>query len=245
MAFSLLDHLQSSRQSDIQALVPTTDGDGQRELLAIVLGQLIVLDRTNSPALYQAITAQDHSMFWQGLDDQAINQLAATTTLPVADFKSVINQLYGYVSAEINSLDSTANLEQAGVSELIQGQAEYLAGAAPDQVWRVLDLTELQGQTASTEAPVDLNASIASLNKMMMDASQMNTQTINDAHHSNDAVAHDPDGHPQHDEHSHGHATVALPPQRPAPRFFLALEPLIALLILIALWMIYNNLMAY
>jgi hypothetical protein len=250
MAFSLLDHVQTSRQNDIQALLPTVDQDGQRQLLAIVLGQLIVLDRADSPALYQAITAQDHSMFWQGLDDHAISQLAAITTLPVADFKSVINQLYGYVSAEINSLDSTANLEQAGVSELIQGQAEYLAGTAPDQVWSVLNLAELEGQAAPTEAPVDLNASMASLNKMMMDASQMNTSTIDNSAVPNDTVvlendlhgSHLPDSHQQGD---HGHAAIKLSPQRPAPGFFLMLEPLIALVILVALWITYTNLMAY
>ncbi|RYY77972.1 MAG: hypothetical protein EOO69_12585 [Moraxellaceae bacterium] len=237
MAFSLLDHLQNSRQADIQALLPTLDPDHQRELVAIVLGQLIVLDRTNSPALYQSITAQDHSLFWQDLDDQAISQLATTTTLSVEDFKPIIGQLYTYTSAEIHSLDSAANLEQAGVSELIQGQAEYLAGAAPDQVWRVLNLNELQGQTAPTETAVDLNASIASLNKMMMDASQMNTQTLDETQHDSLAVA--------HDEHNHAHAVIQLPAQRPVPRFFLALEPLIALLILMAMWMIYHNLTGY
>ncbi|TEU30611.1 hypothetical protein [Alkanindiges illinoisensis] len=245
MAFSLLDHLQNSRQTEIQALVPAIDADGQRELLAIMLGQLIVLDRSNSQALYQAIAAQKHNILWQGLDDQAISQLAATTALPVSEFKSVLDQLYGYASDEIHSLDLTANLEQAGVSELIQGQTEYLAGAAPDQVWHVLNLTELQGQTATTETAVDLNASIASLNKLMMDASQMNTQTPDHAHHTDSAVAHDPDLH--HDQHdpSYGHASIELPSQRPAPRFFLVLEPLIALLILIALWEIYNNLTGY
>ena len=245
MAFSLLDHLQNSRQTEIQALVPAIDADGQRELLAMVLGQLIVLDRSNSQALYQAIAAQKHVILWQGLDDQAISQLAATTALPVSEFKSVLDQLYGYASDEIHSLDSTANLEQAGVSELIQGQREYLAGAATDQVWHVLNLTELQGQTAATETAVDLNASIASLNKLMMDASQMNTQTPDHAHHNDPAAAHDPDLHHDQHDHSYGHAAIELPSQRPAPRFFLVLEPLIALLILIALWEIYNNLTGY
>lgn len=242
MAFSLLDHLQSSRQAEIQAIVPAADEEGQRELLAIVLGQLIVLDRANSAAVYQAITSQDHRIFWQGLDEQAINQLAATCDLPVADFKSVIDQLYANVSNEIHSLDSTANLEEAGVSELIQGQTEYLAGVAPDQVWGALNLSELQGQTATTETAVDFNASIASLNKMMMDASQMNTQTMNDLSNSH------MDAHPLNAEQQHGNhapASIALPPQRPAPRVFLALEPLIALGILVALWVIYNHLSSY
>lgn len=237
MAFSLLDHLQNSRQAEIQALLPNTDPTGQRELLAIVLGQLIVLDRTNSPALYQAIAAQDSSVLWQGLDDQAISQLATTATLSVEDFKAILGQLYADTIAEIHSLDSTANLEQAGVSELIQGQAEYLPGTAPDQVWRALNLTELQGQTATTETAVDLNASIASLNKMMMEASQM--QAVDNTQTNATTTLHD-----EHDD-SHAHPSIALPAQRPAPRFFLALEPIIALLILIALWMIYHNLTGY
>lgn len=241
MAFSLLDHLQNSRQADIQALLPNTDPSGQRELLAIVLGQLIMLDRTDSTALYQAIAAQDHRVFWQGLDDQAISQLATTTTLSVEDFKTIIGQLYTYSSDEIHSLDSTANLEQAGVSELIQGQAEYLAGTAPDQVWRALNLTELQGQTATTETAVDLNASIASLNKMMMEASQI--QALDNTQTNATITLHNEHDH-DHDD-SHAYTSIALPPQRPAPRFFLAIEPIIALLILIALWMIYHNLTGY
>lgn len=233
MAFSLLDHLQNSCQASLQALVPAMDGDGQRQLLAIVLGQLMVLDRTNSTALYQALASQDQHIFWQGLDEQAIGQLAATTALPVAEFNRVIDQLYGAATDEIRSLDRVASLEQAGVSELIQGQAEYLAGSAPDQVWQVLNLKELQGQNAPAEAAVDLNASMASLNKMMMDASQMTTQPLDTAPQPDLALQ----------QHDHGHAaSIALPPQRPAARLFLVLEPLIALLILLALWMIYTNL---
>lgn len=260
MAFSLLDHLQTTRQTELQALLPTADQASQRELLALVLGQLIVRDRADSNAMYQAIKQYNHAEFWRGLDLNALQPLAQQHGLSTDALHQVIDQLYTDVATEINSLDDAANFEQAGVSELIQGQADYLAGQADEQIWAALNLTELQGQAPVEEQAVDLNASIASLSKLMHEASQLSQQPAVQGNVSQNTVIEDTtmnhstqtvdslsstnlqSHHGDHDAHQQ---PIQLPLQRPAPRFFLGLEPLIALMILAAVWIGYLNISSY
>ena len=223
MAFSLLDHLQTTKAAELKEI--TADKTIQRKLIAVMLGQLIVRDRQDSTAVYQGIQQQKEMMLWQNVDQQCISQLAALYNMPADPFKNYTEQLYSYAASEIKTLDDTANFKQAGVSELIQGQINYLPNQAPDPAWQLLGLTELQGKHIATQQPVDLGASMASLSKMMHEASQS-------SHLNDDHLALDP----------HHTQAMELAYQRPAPHVFLILEPLLALIILIALWVIYINL---
>lgn len=223
MAFSLLDHLQTTKAAELKEI--TADKTIQRKLIAVMLGQLIVRDRQDSTAVYQGIQQQKEMMLWQNVDQQCISQLAALYDMPADPFKNYTEQLYSYAASEIKTLDDTANFKQAGVSELIQGQINYLPNQAPDPAWQLLGLTELQGKHIATQQPVDLDASMASLSKMMHEASQS-------SHLNDDHLALDP----------HHTQAMELAYQRPAPHVFLILEPLLALIILIALWVIYINL---
>ncbi len=223
MAFSLLDHLQTTKAAELKEI--TADKTIQRKLIAVMLGQLIVRDRQDSTAVYQGIQQQKEMMLWQNVDQQCISQLAALYDMPADPFKNCTQQLYSYAASEIKTLDDTANFKQAGVSELIQGQINYLPNQAPDPAWQLLGLTELQGKHIATQQPVDLGASMASLSKMMHEASQS-------SHLNDDHLALDP----------HHTQAMELAYQRPAPHVFLILEPLLALIILIALWVIYINL---
>ncbi len=222
MAFSLLDHLQNNQSAALQQL--TNDQAIQRQMIAVMLAQLVVRDRQESTVVYQAIQQQKDAVLWQGVDQQAIEQLAALYDMPATPFKNITEQLYVYAAQEIKALDDAANLKQAGVSELIQGQIDYLPHQAPDQAWQLLGLTELQGQSLNSSQPVDLNSSIASLSKMMHEASQ--ATYVN----SHDPLAHE------------NSQSIELPYQRSTPHVFLILEPLLALIILIMLWVIYMNL---
>ena len=224
MAFSLLDHLQTTKASELKEI--SADKAIQRQLIAVALGQLIVRDRQDSATVYHAIQQQKEIMLWQDVDQQTITQIAALYDMPAELFRNYTEQLYNYAASEIKILDDTANFKQAGVSELIQGQMNYLPNQAPNQVWQLLGLTELQDKNISTQQPIDLSTSIASLSKMMHEASQ--------ASHTH------PDDHLELDQHST--SAIELPYQRPAPHLFLILEPLLALIILIALWFIYINL---
>lgn len=223
MAFSLLDHLQTTKAAELKEI--TADKTIQRKLIAVMLGQLIVRDRQDSTAVYQGIQQQKEMMLWQNVDQQCISQLAALYDMPADPFKNYTEQLSSYAASEIKTLDDTANFKQAGVSELIQGQINYLPNQAPDPAWQLLGLTELQGKHIATQQPVDLGASMASLSKMMHEASQS-------SHLNDDHLALDP----------HHTQAIELAYQRPAPHVFLILEPLLALIILIALWVIYINL---
>lgn len=223
MALSLLDHLQTTKAAPLKEI--TSDNAIQRKLIAVMLGQLIVRDRQDSATVYQAIQQQKEIMLWQNVDQQTITQIAALYDMPAEPFRNYTEQLSSYAASEIKMLDDTANFKQAGVSELIQSQINYLPNQAPNHVWELLGLTELQDKNISTQQPVDLGASMASLSKMMHEASQA-------SHLDGNHVA----------QHQHPTQTIDLTYQRPAPHIFLILEPLLALIILIVLWLIYINL---
>ena len=224
MAFSLLDHLQSTQAAKLQQL--STDKPVQRQMLATMLAQLVVRDRQDSAAVYQAIHQQSNAVLWQGTEPETVEQLARLNNMSAGQFKEATEQLYAYTASEIKTIDDSAHLAQAGVSELIQGQVDYLPNQAPDHTWQLLGLPELQGHTNVIQQPVELGATIASLSKMLHDASQVSQL--------------------QHGDHMHPiddtHQVVEPMYQRQAPHLFLVLEPLIAIIILVSLWMIYVNL---
>ncbi len=228
MAFSLLDHLQTTQTDKLQQL--TANKSVQRQLLAVMLAQLVVRDRQESAAVYQSIQQQTGTVLWHGVDASTIEQLARLYDMPAGPCKNMTEQLYAYVASEIKTIDDSANLSQAGVSELIQGQVDYLPNQAPDQAWQLLGLPELQGHSKVIEQPVELGASIASLSKMLHDASKVSQlQQADDLQSTHDDT----------------HQVVELAYQRPAPHLFLVLEPIIAIIILVVLWMTYMNLSSF
>ena len=227
MAFSLLDHLQTTQATKLQQL--SDDKTVQRQMLATMLAQLVVRDRQDSAAVYQAIQQQTNAVLWQGAEPTMVEHLAKLFDMPAQQFKHMTEQLYNYVASEIKTIDDSANLAQAGVSELIQGQVDYLPNQAPDRTWDLLGLPELQGHTKVVEQPVELGATIASLSKMLHDASQVSQ--LQQGEHM----------HPINDTHQ----VIEPAYQRPAPHLFLVLEPIIAVIILVGLWIIYANMTGY
>lgn len=222
MAFSLLSHIKQNNKSAIAAVLTPQSPEQKSELIAFVLAHLVYLNRQDAAATYQHIKSSQPDFFWQGIDTGAF---AAYSTQAYAgssldDIQAFIAKIMGYLLQDINDIDDTASLAQDGVSELIEGQLEHLAGEAADPLWAIAQLPELQGQVEQHDAPVDLQTSIASLSKMIHDAA---TQNQHDSHHD--------DQH--HDSHGH-HATIELPPQREASTFFKVLEPLVALAILLS-----------
>lgn len=210
MAFSLIEHVQSQYQEQLAQLLPAQDPDTQQEMIAAVLGQLIVLDRNHSALLYAAIQQQNSQFFAEHLSQAQISQLASLYSLDATVTQQALMGIYQLVSQEIKQLDDVASFGQAGVSELIQGQLETLAGRAPDSVWTTVGLTELQGQTAVEAAPVDLADSMASLSKIMSEASQFqatsqatNANEISNQHGVNDTSQRLPSSQLHHVESSH------------------------------------------
>lgn len=222
MAFSLLSHIRQNNSAALKAALPAQSPEQKSQLIAFVLAHLVYLNRQDSAVTYQHIKGNQPDFFWQDIDANAFATYSAQAFAgsSLADIQGFIAQLLGYLLQDINDIDDTASLEQAGVSELIEGQLEHLAGEAADPLWAIAQLPELQGQVDQHEAPADLQTSIASLSKMIHDAA---TQAQHDTHH---------DDH--HDDHGH-HSSIELPPQREASTFFKVLEPLVALLILVSL----------
>lgn len=216
MAFSLLSHIKQNNRAAISAVLPSLSPEQKSELIAFSLAHLVYLNRKNATATYQHIKASQPDFFWQEINASAFDSYVTQTYAgsSSADIQAFINQILAYVLQDINDIDDTASLAQDGVSELIEGQLEHLAGEAADPLWSIAQLPELQGQVEQQETPVDLQTSIASLSKMIHEAT---TQ------------------HQHDDEHGH-HAVIELPPQREASTLFKVLEPLVALAILLCLW---------
>lgn len=225
MAFSLLSHIKQNNKSALTAALAAQSPEQKSELIAFVLAHLVYLNRQDATATYQQMKAGQAEFFWQGIDTDALSAyvMQAYAGSSFAEVQAFIAKIMGYLLQDINDIDDTASLAQDGVSELIEGQLEHLAGEAADPLWAIAQLPELQGQVEQQDAPVDLQTSIASLSKMIHDAATQNQPA---SHHD------------QHDPHhdSHGHpASIELPPQREAPTFFRVLEPLVAVLILLSL----------
>lgn len=179
MAFSLLDHVQQNKQVQLNLLLAEIAPEKRKELLAFILGRLVKLDRQLPEQTYQAIQAIDPIFFWTNLDQQLT--LCATSQqmmLTENSIQQALEKLFVLTISEIKQLDEAANLEQEGVSELLQGQVEHLQGQAPDWLWDLIQLDELKGQTTEAEAPVDLNKSIADLSSMIQEANKSATPAL-------------------------------------------------------------------
>lgn len=233
MAFSLLSHIKQNNRAAIAAALPNLSIEQKSELIAFSLAHLVYLNRQDAVTTYQHIKARQADFFWQSIDNNAFDTYVAQAYADssTAEVQAFINQILAYLLMDINDIDDTASLEQAGVSELIEGQLEHLAGEAADPLWAIAQLPELQGQVEQQATPVDIHTSIASLSKMIHDAathsqSQGNDDTSHDLHN---------DTHHPHNE---------LPPQREASTLFKVLEPLLALAILWGLWCWFSSYIA-
>lgn len=176
MAFSLLDHIQTNYQAELNQLLSTQSSDSQQSVIALALGELIVLDKKDSMQLYQAIRQQEIQFFAQTINDHEVAQLGNILQIEPSQLNNALTRIFQILIQEIKQLDDAANFEQAGISELIQAQQDYLAGQAPDQVWQLIGLNQLEGQAVYEEDQVDLAQSMASLTKIMHEASQYQQQ---------------------------------------------------------------------
>lgn len=173
MAFSLLDHVQHNKKIQLNLILQDLSAEQQQELLAFVLGRLVKLDQQHPDDTHKAIHALNPSFFWQDIDQQlTLSALSQHTKLPEQSLQTALDKLFVLISSEIKQLDEAANLEQTGVSELLQGQIEYLQGQAEDWLWDLIQLNEVKGQPTHTVEPADLSKSIADLSSMIHEANK-------------------------------------------------------------------------
>lgn len=173
MAFSLLEHVQHNKKIQLNLILADLNAEQQQELLAFVLGRLVKLDQQLPEETYQAIHTLNPSFFWQDIDQQlTLSALSQHTSLAEHSIQTMLEKLFVLIVSEIKQLDEAANLEQTGVSELLQGQTEYLHGKADDWLWDLIQLNEVKGQPTHTLEPVDLSKSIADLSSMIHEANK-------------------------------------------------------------------------
>lgn len=173
MAFSLLDHVQQNKKIQLDLILTDLNPVQQKELLALVMGRLVKLDQQFPQDTYQAISTLNSNFFWHAIDQQLIlPAISQHTGLPEQTIQIDIEKLFVLITSEIKQLNEAANLEQTGVSELLQGQTEYLHGQAEDWLWDLIQLNEVKGQPHHTVETVDLSKSIADLSSMLHEANK-------------------------------------------------------------------------
>jgi hypothetical protein len=182
MAFSLLEHALNNKKTQLKLLLADLTVEQQQETVAFVLGRLIKLEQQSPEDTYQAILNLSTAYFWHDIDQQLIlSAISQQTGVAEQSIKAILEKVFVLIASEIKQLDEAASLEQAGVSELIQGQMDYLQGQAGDWLWDLIQFTELKGQQqAVTNAP-DLNKSIADLSSMIQHAHQAQKPATQDS----------------------------------------------------------------
>lgn len=138
------------------------------ELNSLALGKVIQLWRFDEDTFYQKIHQIDSNEI-QRLAHQLSTSAQNESEL---DQISQENTLIGILELQLDELaqlDNTANLGKEGVSELLNGQVEYLSGQANDWVWQTNQMKELIG----TKQNVNNNTTETSLDESVKDFRNM------------------------------------------------------------------------
>lgn len=228
MALSLLQHLRDVRRSAlIQHNAKHMQPDQAEQLvdltLPLVLAHLVNINREHGTSLVIALlNTKAEDGLWKTLDHgHMIHQLSQAVGVDASQATSASNHIAHETLVEVHDLYETASLGEDGLNELLSEQPVMLQGHAPDWVFDIAGLHDVSGQQAVVPAdPEELNieSGIAELNALIKDA----------AH--------------EHDDHTDQHpAPAELPPQREAGGIARFLMPIVALLILVALVMLYQH----
>jgi hypothetical protein len=228
MALSLLQHLRDVRRSAlIQRISKHMQSEQAEQLvdlsLPLVLAHLVNINREHGTSLVIALlNTKAEDGLWKTLDhQQMIRQLSQTIGIDASQATSASNHIAHETLVEVHDLYETASLGEEGLNELLSEQPIMLQGHAPDWVFDVAGLHDVSGQQAVVPADPEelkIESGIAELNALIKEAAHEHHAPV-DTHH----------------------APVEIAPQREAGPFARFLMPLIALLILVALVVMYQN----
>ncbi len=184
MAFPLLPHWQDTVGAPLLATTRATLGEAAPQVLKLalvaVLARLLRLCREQgAAALHAQVLSGATDWLWNGLPRSDLAQhIAAATHVPVDGLMPLLDQVASKAVQDLRDLLELSGQTPDDLGELLEGQTESLAGQAPDGLFVLAGLPELQGQQAMTEAaPVDLNESLATLTQMVQAASAQASST--------------------------------------------------------------------
>ena len=187
-------------------------------LLALQVAELISAQKKNANEVYAQIQNQDveplasHTISHIQSEEKAEHYFA----LIQSELQSANHDIAQIFLQELNHLDQSASLGQDGIAELIEGQHHWLRVHADGWFWDSI------GQPEHKRAE-DIEAEqIVDSQQVMKEFSQMISQNAQQ-------------GSDQKDR-DHTHQSIALAPTAEASKFFLVLNPLIALAIIIFIY---------
>lgn len=178
MAFSILQHWQDSYSPQLlEALKDDFSPDQTEQVIdlamATVLAHLVAQGRQQGYAeLRRRLMFEAPESIWNNLDrTQLAEQIAAQVHSQGAAVFHWLDPIAEHCVLDLRQLIDQGNQSNEDVAELLENQPELLKGQAPDWVYGLAGLPELQGQAATPAAPpIDLTESIATLSGLMREA---------------------------------------------------------------------------
>ena len=222
MAFDFISYIgQQVEQQQPKLLVSQPKVERKQfvlHLLALQVAELISAQKKNANEVYAQIQNQDveplasHTISHIQSEEKAEHYFAPIQS----ELQSANHDIAQIFLQELNHLDQSASLGQDGIAELIEGQHHWLRVHADGWFWDSI------GQPEHKRAE-DIEAEqIVDSQQVMKEFSQMISQNAQQ-------------GSDQKDR-DHTHQSIALAPTAEASKFFLVLNPLIALAIIIFIY---------
>lgn len=222
MAFDFVSYIgQQVEQQQPQLLASQAKAERKQfvtHLLAFQVAELISAQKKNADAVYAQIKNQDIEQLSTRTYSHIQNEEKAQQYFaPIQPELNATNQNIAQIFLqELQHLDQSASLGQDGISELINGQQHWLQVHADAWFWDSIGQPEhKRAEDIEAEQTVDSQ-------QVMKEFSQMISQNAQHDTHQAD--------------HDHAHQSVEIIPSAEASRFFLVLNPLIALAIIIFIY---------
>ena len=178
------------------------------EINILTLGKLISLWQSDDTKTYQEIHTQD-PLYIQEIARHLTTSQYNQSELNKTDLEKICTEFLTFQFAELKQLDETGHYGKNGIRELLLGQIEHLSGQAKDWVWRTNNLNQLIGSQPIVQEELSLDETMKEFNHMV------NSQAVN----------HNLDPH-----------TIPEVSSQMPPAWARALEPVVALLVLVILY---------
>ena len=222
MAFDFISYIEQQVEQQQPTLLASQPKAERKQfvlhLLALQVAELISAQKKNSNEVYSQIQNQDV----KPLASRTISHIQTEEKTehyfaPIqSELQSANHDIAQIFLQELQHLDQSASLGQDGIAELIDGQHHWLRVHANGWFWDSIGQPEhKRAEDIQAEQAVDSQ-------QVMKEFSQMISQNAQQ-------------GSDQKDR-DHTHQSIALAPTAEASKFFLVLNPLIALAIIIFIY---------
>lgn len=227
MAFDFISYIEQQveqQQPTLLALQPKAERKQFiLHILALQVAELIAAQKKNADEVYTQIQNTDAEALANATATHIQNEdIAQQYFAPIQNELPASNRIVAETFLnELAHLDQSASLGQDGIAELIDGQHHWLQVHADGWFWDSIGQPEYKRaeDIKVVDDAVDGQQVMQEFSQMISQNAQHNTNQVDNAH-----------------AHQHAHQSVVLTPTVEASKFFLVLNPLIALAIIIFIY---------